>query len=74
MTRVLQRLTLVHIKDPYFFHCFTALVVRFLTKRFIGDYEANTGESALYCSVADSLKRNLLNFVTGACYRKAKQC
>uniref|UniRef100_A0A8C0EBT6 small monomeric GTPase n=1 Tax=Bubo bubo TaxID=30461 RepID=A0A8C0EBT6_BUBBB len=50
---VLQRLILVHIKDPYFFHCFTALVVRFLTKRFIGDYEANTGESAFYCSTAD---------------------
>uniref|UniRef100_A0A8C0B3V0 small monomeric GTPase n=3 Tax=Neoaves TaxID=3078114 RepID=A0A8C0B3V0_9AVES len=57
---VLQRLILVHIKDLYFFHCFTALVVRFLTKRFIGDYEANTGESAFYCSTADSLKRNLL--------------
>uniref|UniRef100_A0A8B9FJ51 small monomeric GTPase n=1 Tax=Amazona collaria TaxID=241587 RepID=A0A8B9FJ51_9PSIT len=27
-----------------------SLVVRFLTKRFIGDYEANTGESALHCS------------------------
>lgn len=27
-----------------FFCFFLALIVRFLTKRFIGDYEANTGE------------------------------
>lgn len=26
------------------FGLFAALIVRFLTKRFIGDYEANTGE------------------------------
>uniref|UniRef100_A0A8B9QGM7 small monomeric GTPase n=1 Tax=Apteryx owenii TaxID=8824 RepID=A0A8B9QGM7_APTOW len=32
----------------------TALVVRFLTKRFIGDYEANTGESAFYRGIDDT--------------------
>lgn len=30
---------------------FTALIVRFLTKRFIGDYEANTGRICIILTV-----------------------
>lgn len=61
-------------KDPPFCHCFAALVVRFLTKRFIGDYEANTGE---FCSPQQHCReweRNPVCFVTGARYRGAKWC
>lgn len=42
-----QELGWALLKDPSLCHCFAALVVRFLTRRFIGDYEANTGE---FCS------------------------
>uniref|UniRef100_A0A8C3V7R3 small monomeric GTPase n=1 Tax=Catharus ustulatus TaxID=91951 RepID=A0A8C3V7R3_CATUS len=39
-----------------------SLVVRFLTKRFIGDYEANTGEFCSPSSTAESWKRDPLCF------------
>lgn len=47
VTCVVQGWLWLLVKDPSFSRCFAALVVRFLTKRFIGDYEANTGE---FCS------------------------
>lgn len=54
---------------------FPAIIVRFLTKRFIGDYEPNTGKlySRLVCVEGDQLSLQIQDTPGGIQVRTAKR-